>query len=120
MDIGISEWQMHSRPAGNNAGDVIASFCSSSRPSIQLPILSNVSYNHLQKFQDEVFQLEVTVVTEPGDSYAVRSSETWRDSQCYLLAMVYHIEMHSLRTILFVTALNLIQIPKVVYQYNHN
>ena len=73
-----------------------------------------------QKFQDEVFELQVTVVTEPGDSYEVRSSETGRDSQRYLLAIVYYIEMYSLRTILFVIALNLSQIPKVVYQYNHN
>ena len=60
-------------------------------------------------------ELEVTVVTEPDDSYEVRSSETGRDSQRYLLAMVYHVEMCSLRTILFVIALNLSQIPKVVY-----
>ena len=38
--------------------------------------------------QDEVFELEVTVVTEPDDSYEVRSSETGSDSQRYLLAMV--------------------------------
>ena len=67
-----------------------------------------------------MFRLKVTVVTEPYDSYEVRSSETGRDSQRYLLAMVYHVEMYSLRTILFVIALNLSQIPKVVYQYNHN
>ena len=60
------------------------------------------------------------MVTEPDDSYEVRSSETGRDSQRYLLAMVYHVEMYSLRTILFVIALNLSQIPKVVYRYNHN
>ena len=40
-----------------------------------------------------------------------------RDSQRYLLAMV---EMYSLRTILFLITLNLSQIPKVVYQYNHS
>ena len=34
--------------------------------------------------------------------------------------MVYHIEMYSLQTILLVIASNLNQIPKVVYQYNHN
>ena len=73
-----------------------------------------------KKFQDEVFELGVAVVTELDDSYEVCSSETGRDSQCYLLAMVYHVEMYSLRTILFVTALNLSQIPKVVYRYNHN
>ena len=43
-----------------------------------------------------------------------------RDSQRYLLAMVYHVEMYSLRTILFLITLNLSQIPKVVYQYNHS
>ena len=43
-----------------------------------------------------------------------------RDSQRYLLAMVYHVEMYSLRTILFLITVNLSQIPKVVYQYNHN
>ena len=73
-----------------------------------------------KKFQDEVFELGVSMVTEPDDSYEVRSSETWRDSQRYRLAMVYHVEMYSLRTILFVIALNLSQIPKVVYRYNHN
>ena len=67
------------------------------------------------KIQDEVSELKVTVATEPDDSYKVRSSETGRDSQRYLLAMVYHVEMCSLRTILFVIALNLRQIPKVVY-----
>ena len=36
----------------------------------------------------QVFELEVTVVTEPDESYEVRSSETGRDSQRYLLAMV--------------------------------
>ena len=46
--IDISDWQMHPRPAGDNAGNVIASFCSSSWPSIQLSILSNVSFNHLK------------------------------------------------------------------------
>ena len=60
------------------------------------------------------------MVTEPDDSYEVRSLETGRDSQRYLLAMVYHVEMYSLRMILFVIALNLSQIPKVVYRYNHN
>ena len=60
------------------------------------------------------------MVTEPDDSYEVRSSETGRDSQRYLLAMVYHVEMCSLRTIVFVIALNLSQIPKVMYQYNQN
>ena len=73
-----------------------------------------------KKFQDEVFELGVAMVTETDDSYEVRSSETGRDSQRYLLAMVYHFEMYSLRTILFVIALNLSQIPKVVYRYNHN
>ena len=73
-----------------------------------------------KRFQDEVFELEVTVVAESDDSYKVRSSETGRDSQRYLLAMVYHVEMYLLRTILFVIALNLSQIPKVVYRYNHN
>ena len=67
-----------------------------------------------KKILDEVFELEVTVVTEPYDSYEVRSSKTGRDRQ---LAMVWHVEMYSLRTILFVIALNLSQIPKVVYQY---
>ena len=57
---------------GDNADNVIASFCFSSWSSIQLSILSNVSYNHLQKFQDEVFELEVTVETEPDDCYDVR------------------------------------------------
>ena len=66
-----------------------------------------------------MFELEVTVVTEPDDSYEVRSSETGRDGQRYLQARVYYVEMYSLRTILFVIALNLRQIPKVVYQYNH-
>ena len=88
-DISISDWQMHSRPAGDNADNVIASFSSSSWPSIQLYILSNVSYNHLKKI---MFELEVTVVTERDDSYEVRSSQTERDSQRYLLAMVYHVE----------------------------
>ena len=60
------------------------------------------------------------MVTEPDDSYEVRSSDTGRDSQRYLLAMVYHVEMYSLRIILFVIALNLSQIPKAVYRYNHN
>ena len=63
------------------------------------------------------------MITEPDDSYEVRSSETGRDSQHgqrYLLAMVYHVEMYSLRILLFVIALNLSQIPKVVYRYNHN
>ena len=64
-----------------------------------------------------MFELEVTAVTEPDDSYDVRSSETGRDSQRYLLAMVWHVEVP---TILFVIALNLSQIPKVVYQYNDN
>ena len=73
-----------------------------------------------KKFQDEVFELGVAMVREPDDSYEVRSSETGRDSQRYLLAMVYHVEVYSLRTILFVIALNLSQIPKVVYRYNHN
>ena len=73
-----------------------------------------------KKFQDEVFELKVTVVTDPGDSYDVRSSETGRSSQRYLLAIVYHVEMYSLRTILFIIVLNLSQIPKVVYLYNHN
>ena len=72
------------------------------------------------KIHDEVSEIEVTVVTEPDDSYEVRSSETGRDSQRYLLAMVYHVEMCSLRTIVFVIALNLSQIPKVMYQYNQN
>ena len=66
-----------------------------------------------------MFKLEVAVVTESDDSYEVRSSETGRDSQRYLLAMLYHVEMCSLRTILFVNGLYLSQIPKVVYQYNH-
>ena len=61
-----------------------------------------------------MFELEVTVVTEPYDSYEVRSLETGRDSQRYLLAMVYHVEM--LRTILLVICMNLSQIPKIVYQ----
>ena len=123
-DIAISDWQVHSRPAGDNADNIIASFCSSSWPSIQLSILSNVSYNlsnvsynHLKKI---VFELEVTVVTERDDSYEVRSSQTGRDSQRYLLAMVYHVEMYSLRTIRFVIALNQSQMLKAVYQYNHN
>ena len=73
-----------------------------------------------KKFQDEVCKLEVTMVTESDDSYEVRSSETGHDSQRYLLAMAYYVEMCSLRTILFVIGLNLSQIPKVVYQYNHN
>ena len=73
-----------------------------------------------KKFQDEVFELGVAVVIEPDDSYEIRSSETGRDSQHYLLAMVYHDEMYSLRTILSVIALNLSQIPKVVYRHNHN
>ena len=102
---------MHSRPAGDNADNVIASFCSSSWPSIQLSILSNVSYNH----QDKVFELEVTVVTESDDSYKVRSSETGRDSQHHPLTMVYHVEMYLLRTILFVIALNQNIIPNVVH-----
>ena len=68
-----------------------------------------------KKFQDEVFQLGVAMVTEPDDNYEVRSSKTGRDSQRYLLAVVYHVEMYSLRTILFVIALDLSQIPKVVY-----
>ena len=67
-----------------------------------------------------MFKLEVTVVTESDDSYEVRSSETGRDSQRYLPAMVYHVTMYSLRTILFVIGLNLSQTPKFVYQYNHN
>ena len=67
-----------------------------------------------------MFKLEVTVVTESDDSYEVRSSDTGRDSQRYQLAMVYHVEMYSLRTILFVIGLNPSQIPNVVYQYNHN
>ena len=41
-----------------------------------------------KKFQDEVFEVEVKMVAEPDDSYEVRSSETGRDSQRYLLAMV--------------------------------
>ena len=49
-----------------------------------------------------------------------KPQKTGRDSQRYLLAMVYHVEMYSLRTILFLITLNLSQIPKVVYQYNHN
>ena len=79
---------MNSRTAGDNADNVIASFNSPSRLSIQLSILSNASYNHLQKYQDEMFEVEVTVVAEPDDSYEVRSSETGRDSQRYLLAIV--------------------------------
>ena len=71
-------------------------------------------------FQDEVFELEVTVATEPDDSYEVRSSETGRDNQRYTLVMVYHVEMYSLRRIFFVIALNLSQITKVAYQYNNN
>ena len=59
------------------------------------------------------------MVTEPDDSYGVRSSEIGRDDQRYLQATVYHVEMYSLRTVLFVIALKLSQIPKVVYQYNH-
>ena len=66
-----------------------------------------------------MFELEVTVVTEPDDSYEVRSSEIGRDGQRYLQARVYYVEMYSLRTVLFVIALKLSQIPKVVYQYNH-
>ena len=73
-----------------------------------------------KKFQDEVFEIGVVMVTETDDNYEVRSLETGRDSQRYLLAMVYHVEMYSLRTILFVIQLNLSQIPKVVYRYNHN
>ena len=73
-----------------------------------------------KKFQDEVFELGVAMVTEPDDNYEVRSLETGRDNQRYLLAMLYHVEMYSLRTILFVISLNLSQIPKVVYRYNHN
>ena len=73
-----------------------------------------------KKFQDEVFELGMAMEIEPGDSYEVRSSETGRDSQRYLLAMVYHVEMYSLRTILATIALNLSQIPKVVYRYSHN
>ena len=69
-----------------------------------------------KKFQDEVFELGVAMVTEPDDSYVHQK----HDSQRYLLAMVYHVEMYSLRTILFVIALNLSQIPKVVFRYNHN
>ena len=57
---------------------------------------------------------------DSDDSYEGRSSKTGRDSQRYLLAMVYHVEMYSLRTILFLITLNLSQIAKVVYQYNHN
>ena len=68
-----------------------------------------------KKIQDEMFKLELT-----DDSYEVRSSETGRDSQRYLLEMVYHVEMCSLRIILFVLGLNLSQIPKVVYQYKHS
>ena len=49
-----------------------------------------------------------------------KKKKAGRDSQRYLLAMVYHVEMYSLRTILFLITLNLSQIPKVVYQYNHN
>ena len=71
-------------------------------------------------FQDEVFELEVTVVIEPDDSYEVRPSETGRDNQRYTLVMIYHVEMYSLRRILFVIALNLSQITKVAYQYNNN
>ena len=57
-------------------------------------------------------ELEVTVVTEPDHSYEVRSSETGCDSQRYLLALVDHVEMCSLRIILFVIALDPSQIPK--------
>ena len=57
--------------------------------------------------------LELTAVTELDDNYEVRSSETGRDSQRYLLVMVFHVEMYSLWTILFVIALNQSQIPKV-------
>ena len=64
--------------------------------------------------------LGVRVVAERDDSCRARSSETGRDSQRYLLAMVYHVEMYSLQTILFVIALNQSQMPKVVYQYNHD
>ena len=67
-----------------------------------------------------MFELEVTVVTELDDSYGLSSSEAGRNIQRYLLVMVYHVEKYLLRTILFVIALNLSQIPKVVYQYNHN
>ena len=74
--------------------------------------------NHLKKIQDEVFELEVTVATEQDNNYKVRSSETGHDSQRYLLAMVYHVEMYSLRTILFIIALNQSQIPKIVYNHN--
>ena len=73
-----------------------------------------------KKIQNEVFELQVTLVTEPDDSYEVRSSEIGRDSQRYQLALVYHVEVCSSRTILFAIALNLSQIPKVVYQYNHS
>ena len=45
------------------------------------------------KIEDEVSELEVTVVTEPDDSYEARSSVTRRDSQRYLLPMVYHVEI---------------------------
>ena len=58
---------------GDNADNVIASFCFPPWSSIQLSILSNVSYNHLKKFQDEVFELEVTVERERDDCYDVRS-----------------------------------------------
>ena len=58
---------------GDNTDNVITSFCFSSWSSIQLCDLSNVSYNNLQNFQDEVFELEVTVETEPDDCYDVRS-----------------------------------------------
>ena len=60
------------------------------------------------------------MVTERDDSFKARSSETGHDSQRYLPAMVYHVEMYSLRTIMLVIVLNQSQIPKVVYQYNHN
>ena len=60
------------------------------------------------------------MVTGRDDSFKARSSETWHDSQRYLSAMVYHVEIYSLRTIMLVIALNQSQIPKVVYQYNHN
>ena len=49
INHGYWYWQMNYRPAGDNADNVIASFCSSSWSSIQLSILSNVSYSHLKK-----------------------------------------------------------------------
>ena len=61
------------------------------------------------------------MVTGRDDSFKARSSETHGMTvKRYLSAMVYHVEMYSLRTIMLVIALNQSQIPKVVYQYNHN